>query len=139
MKLKIKESDWFIIITIPAFIAFYIYVIKKNKELEKNGEKNIGLVIELSNSFRFMKDRCKYIYFVNNHKYTSIGTFDQSHHKVKLGDFYEIIYNPDEKDYSEIFLDKKVIPANVCSYFDGSCPFEPYLQDLREGRIRIKE
>lgn len=114
-----------------AALLFFVFVIgvrfylkRRGQELESVGKINVCNIYKLDRDVRNHQSVCRYYYFVIDEKYYGVEGYYESEYHTEEGEFYEILYHPDNNGRSKILLDRQVPKDSVCSYFDGDCPFK---------------
>ncbi len=127
---KITRKDILQHLAIVFGVLLFLFINKhvRNVERERKNEdmRTVGYLYEIGHGdvsnyvFRFY-------YFIDGIKYQGVDTRDSykcSLDTIQEGSFYEIVYHPKKKQYSEIDLGKKVSVDSICNYFEGDCPFK---------------
>ncbi len=123
-KMKAKTNNIFIIIGLLFFIIAYMIINHRNKEVEKSGIKTVGYIYYIGTNVQYGSMYCKYLYYANRVKYEGVKSYYKSKFDVKKKCYYEVMYNPQNPDNSDINLRNKISIDSVCTYFEEKCPFD---------------
>lgn len=130
---KITRKDIFqhlaIVFGILLFLYINRYVKKIDNEILNKNIRTVGYLYDIGHDVKVSNYVFRFYYFIDGVKYQGVDTRDSykcSLDTIQEGSFYEIVYHPKKKQYSEIDLGKKVSVDSICNYFEGDCPFKRF-------------
>lgn len=115
-----------IILLILVIFAFIFYKQKKNEEkklLSQKGKVTVALIIkrDIPKARTISNIAYKYVFFSSEGN--KIMNWNVNDKRYKIGTYFEVTYLPESPQKSKIEFKKPVKPEDVCSYFEGRCPF----------------
>ncbi len=122
-KTKARINNIFIIIGLLFFFIAFLVIKQRNREIEKSTAITVGYIYYTGSNLQYGSKYCKYEYYVNEVKYEGVKSFYTSEFDVKKRSYYEVIYDPQNPNNSDIKLKNKIPVDSVCTYFVEECPF----------------
>lgn len=123
MKRKVTKYILLIILFLLGILLYKFYLNNEDRLLAEKGFMTVGKVIKVGFPGRVSVSgySYRYFYYVENVKYHG-GSL--SNEKFPEGSFFEVVYLPENPEKSEMDFSRTISPKEVCSYFEGDCPFK---------------